>query len=92
VLQDDLAVLRAPTGLVLVDTPDADQVAALFGGLVEQRDGRQLLVRYEDAAALNARLVGAGLRVSAIGPHQRTLEEIVLAVTGTGSDYLGGSS
>ena len=92
VLQDDLAVLRAPTGLVLVDTPDADQVAALLGGQVEQRDGRQLLVRYEDAAALNARLVGAGLRVSAIGPHQRTLEEIVLAVTGTGSDYLGGSS
>jgi ABC-2 type transport system ATP-binding protein len=92
VLQDDLAVLRAPTGLVLVDTPDADQVAALLGGLVEQRDGRQLLVRYEDAAALNTRLVGAGLRVSAIGPHQRTLEEIVLAVTGTGSDYLGGSS
>jgi len=92
VLQDDLAVLRAPTGLVLVDTPDADRVAALLGGQVEQRDGRQLLVRYEDAAALNARLVGAGLRVSAIGPHQRTLEEIVLAVTGTGSDYLGGSS
>jgi ABC-2 type transport system ATP-binding protein len=92
VLQDDLAVLRAPTGLVLVDTPDADQVAALLGGQVEQRDGRQLLIRYEDAAALNARLVGAGLRVSAIGPHQRTLEEIVLAVTGTGSDYLGGSS
>ena len=92
VLQDDLAVLRAPTGLVLVDTPDADRVAALLGGQVEQRDGRQLLVRYEEAAALNARLVGAGLRVSAIGPHQRTLEEIVLAVTGTGSDYLGGSS
>jgi ABC-type multidrug transport system ATPase subunit len=92
VLQDDLAVLRAPTGLVLVDTPDADQVAALLDGQVEQRDGRQLLVRYEDAAVLNARLVGAGLRVSAISPHQRTLEEIVLAVTGTGSDYLGGSS
>ena len=67
-------------------------MAALLDGQVEQRDGQQLLVRYEDAAALNARLVGAGLRVSAIGAHQRTLEEIVLAVTGTGSDYLGGSS
>ena len=92
VLQDDLAVLRAPTGRILVDTPDADQAAALLDGQVEQRDGQQLLVRYEDAAALNARLVGAGLRVSAIGPHQRTLEEIVLAVTGTGSDQIGGSS
>ena len=92
VLQDDLAVLRAPTGRILVDTPDADQAAALLDGQVEQRDGQQLLVRYDDAAALNARLVGAGLRVSAIGPHQRTLEEIVLAVTGTGSDHIGGSS
>ena len=92
VLQDDLAVLRAPTGRILVDTPDADQAAALLDGQVEQRDGQQLLVRYEDAAALNARLVGAGLRVSAIGPHQLTLEEIVLAVTGTGSDQIGGSS
>ena len=92
VLQDDLAVLRAPTGRILVHTPDADQAAALLDGQVEQRDGQQLLIRCEDAAALNARLVGAGLRVSAIGPHQRTLEEIVLAVTGTGSDQIGGSS
>jgi ABC-type multidrug transport system ATPase subunit len=92
VLQDDLASLRAPTGRILVDTPDADQVAAMLDGQVEHRDGQQLLVRYSDAAALNARLVRAGLRVSAIGPHQRTLEEIVLSVTGTGSDYIGGSS
>jgi ABC-2 type transport system ATP-binding protein len=88
VLQDDLAALRAPTGRVVVDTPDADQVAALLDGQVEQRDGRQLLVRYSDAATLNARLVGAGLRVSSIGPQQRTLEEIVLSVTGTGSDQI----
>jgi ABC-type multidrug transport system ATPase subunit len=88
VLQDDLAVLRAPTGQIRLDTPDADQVAALLDGQVEHRDGQQLLVRYEDAAALNARLVAAGLRVSAIGPHRRTLEEIVLSVTGAGSDQL----
>jgi ABC-type multidrug transport system ATPase subunit len=88
VLQDDLAILRAPTGRIRIDTPDADQAAALLDGQVEQRDGQQLLVRYEDAAALNARLVEAGLRVSAIGPHQRTLEEIVLSVTGAGSDQI----
>jgi ABC-type multidrug transport system ATPase subunit len=88
VLEDDLAALRAPTGRILVDTPDADQVAALLDGQVEHRDGQQLLVRYQDAAALNARLVGAGLRVSAIGAHQRTLEEIVLSVTGSGSDQI----
>ncbi len=91
-LQEDLAVLRAPTGRILVDTPDADQAAAMLDRQVEHRDGQQLLVRYSDAAALNARLVGAGLRVSAIGPHQRSLEEIVLAVTGTGSDHIAGSS
>ncbi len=91
VLQDDLAALRAPTGRIVLDTPDADQVAALLDGRVEHRDGRQLLVRYSDAAALNARLVGAGLRVSSIGAQQRTLEEIVLAVTGTGSDHIAGT-
>ena len=92
VLQDDLAVLRAPTGLIAVETPDADGVAALLDGQVEQRDGPHLLVRGQDAAELNARLVGAGLRVSAIGAHQRTLEEVVLAVTGTGSDHIEGPS
>ena len=88
VLQDDLAALRAPTGRIVLDTPDADQAAALLDGQVEHRDGQQLLVRYDDAAAHNARLVGAGLRVSSIGPQQRTLEEIVLAVTGAGSDQV----
>jgi ABC-type multidrug transport system ATPase subunit len=92
VLQDDLATLRAPTGRILVYTPDADRVTALLDGQVEQRDGERLVVRHADAAALNSRLVGAGLRVSAIGPEQRTLEEIVLAVTGTGSDHIGGSA
>ncbi len=88
VLQDDLAALRAPTGRIVVETPDGEQAAALLDGQVERRDGQQLLVRYSDAAALNARLVGAGLRVSSIGPQQRTLEEIVLSVTGTGSDQI----
>ena len=92
VLQDDLATLRAPTGRILVYTPDADRVTAMLDGQVEQRDGERLVVRHADAAALNSRLVGAGLRVSAIGPEQRTLEEIVLAVTGTGSDHIWGSA
>jgi ABC-type multidrug transport system ATPase subunit len=92
VLQDDLATLRAPTGRILVDTPDADRVTAMLDGQVERRDGERLVIRHADAAALNSRLVGAGLRVRAIGPEQRTLEEIVLAVTGTGSDHIRGPS
>jgi ABC-2 type transport system ATP-binding protein len=91
VLQDNLETLRAPTGRIRVDTPDADRVVALLDGQVEHREGQQLLVRYPDAASLNARLVEAGLRVSAIGSHQRTLEEIVLEVTGTGSDVIKGT-
>jgi ABC-type multidrug transport system ATPase subunit len=92
VLQDDLDDLRAPTGRVRVDTPDADRVVAMLDGRVEHRDGQRLLVRYPDAAELNTRLVGEGLRITAIGQHQRTLEEIVLEVTGTGSDHIGGTS
>jgi len=88
VLQDDLAALRAPTGRILLETQDADQVAALLDGQVEHRDGQQLLVRYPRRRRAHARLVGAGLRVSSIGLQQRTLEEIVLSVTGTGSDHI----
>jgi ABC-type multidrug transport system ATPase subunit len=90
VLQDELAALRAPTGRIVLDTPDADRACAMLDGQVEQRDGQRLLVRYADSAELNSRLVGAGLRVQAIRPHRRTLEEVVLSVTGTGSDHIGG--
>ena len=62
VLQDDLAALRAPTGRIVVETPDADDAVALLDGQVERRDGDQLLVRpatgygaAKDAAPLNAR-------------------------------------
>ena len=89
VLQQDLAVLRAPTGRILLDSPDADRVCAMLDGQVEQRDGQRLLIRHADPAELNSRLVAAGLRVQAIGPHRRTLEEVVLSVTGTGSDHIG---
>jgi ABC-type multidrug transport system ATPase subunit len=88
VLQDELAALCAPTGRILLDTPDADRACALLDGQVEQRDGQQLLVRYADPAELNSRLVGAGLRVREIRPHRRTLEEVVLSVSGTGSDHI----
>ena len=88
VLQEELATLRAPTGRVLLDSPDAGQVASLLDGQVEQRDGSHLVVRHPDAAALNAQLVGEGIRVSSIGAHNRTLEDIVLEVTGAGTDQI----
>ena len=39
VLQDELAVLRGPTGRVIVRSPDADRVAAVLDSRVVQRDG-----------------------------------------------------
>jgi ABC-type multidrug transport system ATPase subunit len=88
VLQEDLDTLRAPTGRVTVRTPDADRAAALLDGRVERRDGDRLLVAGADSAEVNARLVAAGLRVLEIGPERRSLEDLMLAVTGSGSDRI----
>jgi ABC-type multidrug transport system ATPase subunit len=91
VLQQDLDELRAPTGRVMVRTPDADRAAALLDGRVERRDGDRLLVANADPAEVNARLVAAGLRVSEIGPERRSLEDLMLSVTGSGSDRIDGT-
>ncbi len=88
VLQDDLAALRGPTGRVIVQSPDAGRAAALLNGRVADRDSDRLIVAGPDPAALNAELVAAGLRVSEISPERRTLEEVVLSVTGSGSDRI----
>jgi ABC-2 type transport system ATP-binding protein len=89
VLEEDLAPLRAATGRVLVGTPDAAAAAAVLDGQLEARDGDRLVIRHGDPAALNALLVEAGVRVTSIHAEQRTLEEVVLDVTGPGSDRFG---
>ncbi|MEV4147993.1 ABC transporter ATP-binding protein [Amycolatopsis sp. NPDC049691] len=89
VLEEDLATLRAATGRVLVGTPDAAAAAAVLDGQLEARDGDRLVIRHGDPAALNALLVEAGVRVTSIHAEQRTLEEVVLDVTGPGSDRFG---
>ena len=86
VLQDDIAALRAGTGLVRVRTPDADRAVALLDGRVDSRDGDALLIRHDDPAALNAMLVGQGLRIAQLGEWHRSLEDVVLSVTTAGSD------
>jgi ABC-2 type transport system ATP-binding protein len=91
VLQDDMMNLRAPTGHVHVRTPDAARVASLLDGQVVARDGDRLLVRHADPAALNSLLVGEGVRVHAIAEQRLSLEEVVLDVTGHGSDRIGGA-
>ena len=86
VLQDDLAALQAPTGLIVVGTPDAERAHALLDGRVERRDGHRLTVRHTDPAALNADLVAAGVRVTGIAAERRSLERVVLDATTTSSD------
>jgi len=89
VLQDQLASLQEPTGRVLVSTDDPERAVATLDGLVERRDGADLVVRSPDPAALNARLVEAGVPVRSLVVQRRSLEEIVLDVTGAGSDQFG---
>jgi ABC-2 type transport system ATP-binding protein len=86
VVQESLDTLQAPTGHVLVETPDAAQVATLLDGQVITRDGAHLVIRHPDPAGLNAMLVQDGIRVSAISSQRRTLEDVMLELTGHGSD------
>jgi ABC-type multidrug transport system ATPase subunit len=89
VLQDDLGALRAATGRVLLDTPDPCSAVALLDGRVEQRDGDRLVIRHDDVMALNEQLVAARVRVRELAAQRRTLEDVVLEVTGPGSDSFG---
>ncbi|HEY2063839.1 ABC transporter ATP-binding protein [Amycolatopsis sp. NBC_01480] len=89
VLEDDLAALRAETGRVLLGTPDAAAAVAVLDGRVEHRDGDKLLVRHGNPAELNALLVAEGVPVTSLQAERRTLEQVVLDVTGDGSDRFG---
>jgi ABC-2 type transport system ATP-binding protein len=89
VLQESLATLHAPTGRVVVDTEDPATAVAMLNGQVEWRDGNRLVVRASDPAELNSRLVAGGVRVREIAEQRRTLEQVVLDVTGDGSDRVG---
>jgi len=90
VLQDDLAELRRPTGRVVLRTPDADRAAALLDGRVAGREQDRLIVANADPAAVNSQLVAAGLRVSEVSAERRSLEDLVLSLTGSGSDRVDG--
>ena len=81
VVQEQLATLQAPTGRTVVHTPDVAAALALLDGRVEHRDGRRLVVRGKDPAALNAILVEAGVRVEELGPERHGLEQVVLDAT-----------
>ncbi len=81
VLQDELSALHTETGLVRVVTPDVAAAVALLDGRVEHRAADQIVVRADDPAELNVRLVDAQVRIRELTPVRRTLEEIVLAAS-----------
>jgi ABC-2 type transport system ATP-binding protein len=86
VLQEDLATLRVPTGHIAITTPDGDAAVALLDGQIAERNGMRLLVRGSDVPELNALLVRANIRIDEIVAQRRTLEDVVLDVTGAGAD------
>jgi ABC-type multidrug transport system ATPase subunit len=86
VLTADLDTLRAPTGLVQVRTPDPAAAVGVLDGRVVHRDGDLVMVRADDPAALNARLVAAGVAVHELTALRRTLEQVVLELTGPSAD------
>ncbi len=91
VLQESLSDLQAPTGLVSVTTPSASQVVSLLDGRVVSSEADSVLVRHDDPAGLNALLVSKDIRVTALGPVHRTLEDVVLAATTGSSDRVDSS-
>jgi ABC-2 type transport system ATP-binding protein len=86
VLTADLESLRAPTGLVQVRTPDPAAAVGVLNGQVVHRNGDLVMVRADDPAALNARLVAAGVAVRELTALRRTLEQVVLELTGPSAD------
>ena len=86
VLQDELATLTAPTGATVVHTPTPDRVRAVLDGRVTAIDGERIVVRGDDPAEVNARLVAAGVAVTGLALDRPTLEQVVLAAAGTSSD------
>jgi ABC-2 type transport system ATP-binding protein len=88
VLEQRLADLRTPTGLCRLTTPDGDLAASLIGARLTGRADTVLTFRCEDPASITADLVRAGVRVHAVGPIVRTLEDVVLDVTGSSGDRI----
>ena len=86
VRQDDLDTLRALTGRSIVRTPDTDRAREVLDGQIELAQAGRLVIADPDTAALNSRLVAQGVRVTEIAAERRSLEDVVLSVTGSGSD------
>ncbi len=86
VLQEELAVLTAPTGATVVTTPEPGRVQATLDGRVRAVEGQRVVVRGADPAEVNALLVAAGVPVTGLALERPTLEQVVLAAATTSPD------
>jgi ABC-2 type transport system ATP-binding protein len=86
VSQVAMSDVRRPTGRVRVRVGDPDAAIALLDGHVAARDGDSLLVAGAAVPELVRRLVRSDIEVHEAVPERRTLETLVLELTGPGSD------
>jgi ABC-type multidrug transport system ATPase subunit len=90
VAQDRVAALLAPTGRVLVTTPDVGRAAELVAGLAGVRPGERhperLVVHLDGTVpeALNRHLVAGGVRVRELVVERPSLEDVFLELTTAG--------
>jgi ABC-type multidrug transport system ATPase subunit len=90
VAQDRVEALLAPTGRVRVSTPDPARAAELAAGLpgveLGERRGDGLVVHLDGTQpeALNRRLVAGGVPVRELVVERPSLEDVFLALTGSG--------
>jgi ABC-2 type transport system ATP-binding protein len=90
VAQDTVDNLLAPTGRLLIDTPDTDYAITLLAqhnGLID-RDGERFRVELngQPPEELNRALVQAGVRVRELVVERRSLEDAYLGLTGGSGD------
>lgn len=90
VAQEELSLLRRPTGRAIVQVGDPAAAHALLDGRVVERTGDRLVVQGASVDEITRRLVTAGVPVHEAVAERRTLEQVVLELTGPGSDRVAG--
>jgi ABC-type multidrug transport system ATPase subunit len=91
VAQDTVEHLLAPTGRLVIDTPDVDAAMAVLGlrggGPVDREGDRvRVMLNGHRPEELNHALVHAGVRVRELVVERRSLEDAYLGLTGGSGD------